>query len=221
MPVYPRVRLSDRASAPGSAMKLFFDLLPVILFFVCFKTAESHPESALELCSQFMSGGFTATTAPVFIATLVAIFTTFCQVAVLLMRGRKVEPMLWISLAVIVVFGGLTIWLRNEMFIKWKPTILYWIFGSILVWGNLTGRNLIRTLLSKAEIAMREEAWARLQNLWIGFFYVTGLINLAVAYTCSTEIWVDFKLFGLMALTLVFTIGVGWFMTKNAVERQN
>ena len=199
------------------SMKFLFDLLPVICFFICFKTAEHYPDSAIELCSRFMDGGLTAMTAPVFLATIVAIFCTFCQVALLLIRGRKVEPMLWIILAVIVVFGGLTIWLRNEMFIKWKPTILYWIFGSILVWGNITRRNLMRTLLSKAQIEMPDAAWWKLQNLWIGFFYVTGIINLAVAYTFSTEIWVDFKLFGLMALTLVFTIAVGWFMTKNAV----
>ena len=203
------------------SMKFLFDLLPVICFFICFKTAEHYPDSAIELCSRFMDGGLTAMTAPVFLATIVAIFCTFCQVVLLLIRGRKVEPMLWISLAVIVVFGGLTIWLRNAMFIKWKPTILYWIFGGILVYGNVVGRNSIRLLLSKAEIEMPDGAWAKLQNMWIGFFGVMGVVNLFVAYLCSTDTWVNFKLFGLMGLTLVFTIGIGVFMTKHAVTRQN
>ena len=128
--------------------------------------------------------------------------------------------MLWISLAVVVVFGGLTLWLRNEIFIKWKPTILYWVFAAILIYGNVSGRYFIKTLM-KGQIDMPEKAWSTLQNLWIGFFAVTGVVNLAVAYTMPTEIWVNFKLFGLMALTILFTIGVAFYMTKHAVGGQN
>ena len=191
-------------------MKLLFDLFPVILFFAAFKIAEGQPDAAIALAERFMGEGLTAMTAPVFL-----------QVAWLMLRGRKVEPMLWISLAVIVVFGSLTLYLRNEMFIKWKPTILYWIFGGILVYGNFAGRNFIRMLLSKAEIEMPGHAWGTLQNMWIGFFAAMGVVNLLVAYLCSTDTWVNFKLFGLMGLTLVFTIGIGVFMTKHAVTRQN
>ena len=202
-------------------MKLLFDLFPVILFFAAFKIAEGQPDAAIALAERFMGEDLTAMTAPVFIATVVAIAATFLQVGWLMLRGRKVEPMLWISLAVIVVFGSLTLYLRNEMFIKWKPTILYWIFGGILVYGNFAGRNFIRMLLSKAEIEMPGHAWRTLQNMWIGFFAAMGVVNLLVAYLCSTDTWVNFKLFGLMGLTLVFTIGIGVFMTKHAVTRQN
>lgn len=202
-------------------MKLLFDLFPVILFFAAFKIAEGQPDAAIALAERFMGEGLTPMTAPVFIATVVAIAATFLQVGWLMLRGRKVEPMLWISLAVIVVFGSLTLYLRNEMFIKWKPTILYWIFGGILVYGNIAGRNFIRMLLSKAEIEMPGHAWGTLQNMWIGFFAAMGVVNLLVAYLCSTDTWVNFKLFGLMGLTLVFTIGIGVFMTKHAVTRQN
>ena len=76
-------------------------------------------------------------------------------------------------------------------------------------------------LLSKAEIEMPGHAWGTLQNMWIGFFAAMGVVNLLVAYLCSTDTWVNFKLFGLMGLTLVFTIGIGVFMTKHAVTRQN
>ena len=202
-------------------MKFLFDIFPVILFFAAFKGAEYFPDGALSLASSFMGDGVTATTAPVFIATVTAILATILQVGWLKLKGAKVEPMLWISLAVIVVFGGLTLWLKNEMFIKWKPTILYWIFGGILVYGNFAGRNFIRMLLSKAEIEMPGHAWGTLQNMWIGFFAAMGVVNLLVAYLCSTDTWVNFKLFGLMGLTLVFTIGIGVFMTKHAVTRQN
>ena len=159
-------------------MKLLFDLFPVILFFAAFKIAEGQPDAAIALAERFMGEGLTAMTAPVFIATVVAIAATFLQVGWLMLRGRKVEPMLWISLAVIVVFGSLTLYLRNEMFIKWKPTILYWIFGGILVYGNIAGRNFIRMLLSKAEIEMPGHAWGTLQNMWIGFFAAMGVVNL-------------------------------------------
>lgn len=201
-------------------MKFLFDLFPVILFFASFKLAEHSPDTALFYAEQLMGDGVTPMTAPVFIATVIAILATICQVAFLLIRGRKVEPMLWISLVVIVVFGGLTIWLKNEMFIKWKPTILYWVFGGILLWGQLSGRNFIRMLLGKAEIAMPTQAWDTLQKMWILFFAVVGVINLAVAYTCSTDVWVNFKLFGLMALTLIFTVGIGLYMTKHATNLQ-
>ena len=194
-------------------MKLLFDLFPVILFFAAFKIAEDQPDAAIAVAERFMGEGL--------IATVVAIAAPFLQVGWLMLRDRKVEPMLWISLAVIVVFGSLTLYLRNEMFIKWKPTILYWIFGGILVYGNIAGRNFIRMLLSKAEIEMPGHAWGTLQNMWIGFFAAMGVVNLLVAYLCSTDTWVNFKLFGLMGLTLVFTIGIGVFMTKHAVTRQN
>ena len=156
------------------------------------RTSNNSPEETTvigQLWQRFMGEGLTAMTAPVFIATVVAIAATFLQVGWLMLRGRKVEPMLWISLAVIVVFGSLTLYLRNEMFIKWNPTILYWIFGGILVYGNFAGRNFIRMLLSKAEIEMPGHAWGTLQNMWIGFFAAMGVVNLLVAYLCSTDTW--------------------------------
>ena len=128
-------------------MKLLFDLFPVILFFATFKLSEHFSADALALAQSVMGEGVTPMTAPVFLATIVAILATFCQIGWLKIKGRRVETMLWISLAVIVVFGGLTLWLKNEMFIKWKPTILYWVFGSILVYGNFAGRNFMRALM--------------------------------------------------------------------------
>lgn len=201
-------------------MKLLFDLFPVILFFAAFKGAEHFPADALAIAGRLLGDGVTATTAPVFLATVTAIAATFLQIGWLKVRRAKIEPMLWISLAVIVVFGGLTLWLRNEMFIKWKPTILYWIFSAILLWGSFTGRNFIRILMKNA-VEMPDAAWSKLQTMWIVFFVVVGVVNLIVAYAFPTEIWVDFKLFGLISLTMIFTIGAAVWMTKQSTPRQN
>ena len=201
-------------------MKFLFDIFPVILFFAAFKGAEYFPDGALSLASSFMGDGVTATTAPVFIATVTAILATILQVGWLKLKGAKVKPMLWISLAVIVVFGGLTLWLKNEMFIKWKPTILYWIFAAVLGYGAYSGRSFIRMLMKDA-VEMPDAAWMKLQWMWIVFFIVVGILNLVVAYLCSTDVWVNFKLFGLISLTLIFTIAAAVWMTKQAPGRQN
>lgn len=202
-------------------MKLFFDLFPIVLFFGVFKWAGSHADAAAQWASQYLGAGITPESAPILLATATAILASIAQLLYLLVRRRKVEPMFWISLAVIVVFGGLTLYFREGAFIKWKPTILYWIFAGILLYGNVTGKNFIKQLLAKAELTMAERHWWMLQKLWIGFFVVLGALNLLVAYTFSLETWVNFKLFGLMGLTLVFTIGVAFFLAKVARQGQN
>lgn len=198
-------------------MKLLFDLLPIILFFGTFKFATANADSAAELCNSLFGGGFDAAHAPVICATAVAIVVSVLQIFWMFIRGKKIEPMLWISVAVIIVFGGLTIWLRNEMFIKWKPTILYWLFAAILIGGWFSGKNFIKNLLGK-QISLDESVWTRVMWLWIVFFVLTGIINLVVAYTCPTDTWVNFKLFGLMGLTIAFTIGLGFYIAKNSKE---
>ena len=201
-------------------MKLLFDFLPIILFFATFKGAEHFSEGFARTRTVDFGRRHHGTHRPVFLATIVAIVATFLQIFWLKLKGQKVEPTLWISLAVIVLFGGLTLYLKNEWFIKWKPTILYWIFGAILFYGNLAKKNFIR-LLMKGQIEMPDAAWGKLQSMWIGFFIFAGFVNLAVAYAFSTDVWVNFKLFGLLALTMIFTIGVAVWMTKQASEGQN
>lgn len=194
-------------------VKLLFDLFPVILFFISFKVAQSQSDAAMAITNGLLGGGIDPSQAPVLCATTVAIAASIIQVALVLIRGRKVEPMLWISLAIIVVFGGLTLWLHNPLFIKWKPTILYWVFAGILGYGAATRRNFIQKLLGK-QLELPAHAWDTLQKAWIGFFSVVGIVNIAVAYTCSTEAWVNFKLFGLLGLTFAFTIAIGFYMAR-------
>ena len=143
---------------------------------------------------------------------------TLAQVGWVIARGRRVEPMLWISLGVIVVFGGATIWFHDETFIKWKPTILYWLFAGALLAGRVVWkRNLVKTLLSE-QINVPDAVWDRLMIAWVGFFAAMGVLNLAVAFSVSTETWVNFKLFGLFGLTLAFMLGLGVYLSRHLKE---
>lgn len=179
-------------------MKFLFDIFPVILFFAAFKLGD------------------------IFIATGVAIAATFAQIAWLMLRGRKVDTMLWVSLAIIVVTGGLTLIFHDETFIKWKPTVLYWAFASVLAGSVLFFRkNLIRSLLAE-QIDAPDFVWSRLNWSWVGFFVFMGFANLAVAFALnlSTETWVNFKLFGGIGLMLVFAVAQGLVLSKYIEEKK-
>lgn len=202
-------------------MKFLFDLFPVILFFVAFKVAEKQPEAAASLASGLLGafgGAVAAAQAPILLATVVAILATFAQIGWLLARRRKVDAMLWVSLAIIVVFGGATLFLRDETFIKWKPTVLYWLFGLTLLVSALAFRkNLIRALMQE-QIHLPERIWGRLNAAWIGFFAFMGVANLFVAYTFSTDVWVNFKLFGGLGLMLAFVVVQSLYLSKYMEE---
>ena len=114
-------------------MKFLFDLLPVILFFAAYKFAGADPDASLALASSFLGDGIELSQAPILIATVVAIVATMLQILIVWLKHRKVERMLWVSLVIIVVFGGATLFFHNPTFIKWKPTALYWLFSSALV----------------------------------------------------------------------------------------
>ena len=177
-------------------MKFLFDLFPVVLFFIAFKVAG------------------------IYVATAVAILATLCQVAWLKLRKQKVSGMLWTSLAIIVVFGGATLFLQDETFIKWKPTVLYWLFGVVLAVSALAfRRNLIRMMLSE-QMTLPEPVWGRLNWSWVGFFAVMGILNLYVAYNFSTDLWVNFKLFGGMGLMVLFVVVQSVFLAKYVEEEK-
>jgi intracellular septation protein len=174
-------------------MKFLFDIFPVVLFFAAFKLFD------------------------IYVATAVAIGATALQIGALALLRRKIDRMLWASLAIIVVFGGATLVLHDETFIKWKPTVLYWLFGAALVGGQLAGRNLIRLMLQE-QIVLPEAAWARLAWSWVAFFAVMGALNLFVAYQFTTEQWVNFKLFGGIGLMLLFVLGQAAFLARHVQE---
>ena len=200
-------------------MKLLLDFLPIILFFVTFKYAEGHKEWAGDFATTYfgglVSGGVVGPMeAPVLLSTVVVIVATLAQVAYLKLRGRKVDLMLWVSLTLVVVLGGLTIWFHNETFIKWKPSGLYWALG-LAFWLSqaLFGKNLLRSILGE-QIALPDAVWRRLNLAWVAFFSLMGLLNLWVAYHFETATWVNFKVFGATSLMLVFTVAQGFYINK-------
>jgi intracellular septation protein len=177
-------------------MKFLFDLLPVLAFFVAFQLAG------------------------IYAATAVAIATTFVQVAWLKLRGKRVDAMLWASLVIIVVFGGATLVLQDETFIKWKPTVLYWLLSAVLGSAPFVfRRNLIRAMLSE-QVRLPDPVWNRLNWSWVGFFVFMGGLNLYVAYNYSTDLWVNFKLFGGMGLMLVFVVVQALFLARHVEDKQ-
>jgi intracellular septation protein len=204
-------------------MKLFFDFLPILLFFGSFKLAEAQKDWAAGFATQhfgfLVSGGSVGPDeAPVIMATLVVIAATLTQVAVLKAMRRKVDTMLWVSLVLVVVLGGLTIWFHNKTFIKWKPSLLYWTMGVALWLAPLvSGKNLLRMLLGE-QLQLPARVWHRLNFAWVAFFAVMGLLNIWVAYSFSDDTWVTFKVFGTVGLMLVFTIAQGLYLSRFTEE---
>ena len=171
-------------------MKVLFDLFPIILFFAAYKIAD------------------------IYVATGVAIAATFAQIAWVKLRRGKVDKMLWISLAIIVVFGGATLLLHDPTFIKWKPTVLYWAFAVVLLGSDLLlKKNLIRAMMQE-QLTLPDPVWTRLNLSWSGFFAVMGVINLYVAFNYSENTWVNFKLFGGIGLMVVFVLIQGLMLSR-------
>lgn len=199
-------------------MKLLFDLLPVILFFGAYKLAGGNPEASQQFAATWLGDGISAGQAPILLATAVAILATFGQIAWVWLRHRKVDTMLWVSLGIITVFGGATLFFHNPTFIKWKPTALYWLFAVVLAVSDLAlRRNLIRKIL-EAQVRLPDGVWTRLNLAWATFFALMGVLNLYVAYSFSEEMWVNFKLFGGMGLMLVFVVAQGFYLSRHITE---
>lgn len=175
-------------------MKILFDLFPVILFFAAFK----------------LYG--------IYVATASAIAATILQIVWAKWRHGKVDTMLWVTFAIISVFGGATLLLHDESFIKWKPTILYWVFSITLLLSNmLFGKNLMRTMLHE-KIALPAKVWNHMNLAWSLFFAVLGVANLYVAFNYSTDAWVNFKLFGTTGMMLLFVLLQGLVLAKYIEE---
>lgn len=206
-------------------MKLLLDFLPILLFFGAFKYAEGHKDWAAAFATEhfgfMVSGGQVgASEAPVLLATVVVVIATLAQVLWLKARRQKVDLMLWISLALVTVLGGLTVWLHSETFIKWKPTGLYWAMGlSFLISQFVLGRNLLKLMLGE-QLQLPEPVWARLSLAWVAFFAAMGVLNLWVAYSFSTDTWVNFKLFGGIGLMLLFTLAQGLYISRHLPEEE-
>ena len=201
-------------------MKILFDFLPIALFFGMFKYAEGNKDWAAGTATDWLgfmvSGGVVGPAeAPVLLATVVVIMATLVQILWIKARGRKVDTMLWISLALVTALGSATIYFHSESFIKWKPTVLYWVMGGSLLMGQLVFRkNGIKSLMG-AQMSLPDSVWRVVNLSWVAFFTVMGFLNLWVAFNFPTSTWVNFKLFGGMGLMLVFVLAQAVFLNKH------
>jgi intracellular septation protein len=207
-------------------MKFLFDLFPVILFFVAYKLGNNNPEAAQSFVSHYLGaivagGAVTAEQAPIMLATALAIVATVLQIGYLLARKRKVDGMLWLSLGVIVVTGGATIYFHDENFIKWKPTILYWAFAVALFVAQVGFRNNLMRKVMEAQIRLPEPVWSRVGYAWMLFFGAMGVLNLLMAFVVfkgDTGAWVSFKLFGFTGIFFVFIVVQTLLLGKHIQE---
>ncbi len=206
-------------------MKFLFDLLPVILFFTTYKIGEAYKESAAvygaSLLGWLVSDGVvTPDDAPILWATAIAIVATAAMVLYVKLRGRRVDTMLWVSFGIIAVMGGATIWLHNDLFIKWKPTLLYWVFALVLAFSQAVLRkNLLRTMMQQ-QIEMPDRVWTGLNLAWIAFFAIMGCVNLYVAFNFTRDTWVSFKAFGAMGLMVVFVLAQAVVLSRYVKEAE-
>jgi len=175
-------------------MQFLADYFPLLLFFAAFKLWD------------------------IYVATGVAIVASMAQIGYFRWRRGKVEVVHWLSLAIIVTFGGATLLLHDETFIKWKPTVLYWLFGAILAVGRLGfRRNLIAGLLK--DLTLPDPVWARVTWVWVAFLFGMGAVNLYVASHYSTATWVNFKVWGSMAMFFLLAIGTVASVARYLPER--
>jgi len=163
-------------------MHFLAEYFPLILFFVAFKLAD------------------------IYVATAVAIAASVAQIVYFHRRRGRVAPMHWLSLAIIVIFGGATLLLHDETFIKWKPTVLYWLFAMVLLVGRaFFGRNLISALLP--DLVLPEPVWGRITWAWVAFLTAMGSANLYIAAHYTTDVWVNFKIWGGIGMFMLAAVG--------------
>ena len=187
-------------------MKALYDFLPLLLFFTAFK----------------LYG--------IYIATSVAIAASFIQVGWSWLKHRKVETMPVVTLGVLTVFGGLTLALHDDTFIKWKPTIVNWAFSIILFGGLFIGEKTIMEKLMGKQMRLPDHIWKKVDIAWALFFLILGALNVYVAFyyqldqpaEVRQETWVNFKVFGILGLTLVFAIAQAVFLSRHMeIDEEN
>ncbi|MFV2004137.1 MAG: septation protein A, partial [Gammaproteobacteria bacterium] len=193
-------------------MKLLFDFFPIILFFVGYYQASFLTENTFigQLINPDKPDFINAT----IIATGIAIAASFVQVAIHWFNTHKFERMHIFSLSLITILGGITIFLGNPAFIQWKPTVLNWLFAAVFLGSMHVGERPIIQRMMAQHIQLPENVWRTLNLSWVAFFFLSGAANLYVAFYYNIEAmpddrmdtWVNFKLFGLMGLTIAFVI---------------
>ena len=189
-------------------MKLFFDFLPIVLFFLAYKFGGGL----------YQWNGHEYDVQGIYAATAVMIMATIVQTSYSWLRHGKVEKSHLITLVLVLILGGATLWLQNPDFIKWKPTAVNWLFAfAFFISMAFTKKSLLERMMAE-HIQMPAAIWFKLNIAWILFFIGSGLANLYVAFNFEEATWVNFKLFGLLGLTIVFIIGQSIYLAQHAVE---
>lgn len=172
-------------------MQLLFDFFPVIAFFIAYKLAD------------------------IYVATGVIIVAVIIQMAVQWIRHRKISPMMLISAVLVLVFGTITLLVHDKTFIQWKPTVLNWLFAAGFLVSQFVGEQPVIQRLMGSNLQLERPVWLKLNLMWVGFFVLMGALNLYVAFSFEESTWVNFKLFGMLGLTLVFALLQGvWLSSK-------
>lgn len=177
-------------------MKQILDFIPLIIFFALYKMYD------------------------IYTATGALIVATLVQVAVTWVLYKKVEKMQVVTAALVAVFGGMTLFFHDDNFIKWKVTIVYVLFAAGLVISQWMGKPLIKGMLGK-EINLPDNIWRNINAAWVIFFAILAVLNVYIAYTLPLDVWVNFKVFGLLALTLIFTLVSGVYIYKHMPKETN
>ncbi|MBA3563607.1 MAG: septation protein A [Gammaproteobacteria bacterium] len=173
-------------------MQLLFDFFPVVAFFIAFKLYD------------------------MFVATAVIIVAAVLQIAIHWLWKRSFNRMHIVSALLILIFGGITLTFRNELFIQWKPTVLYWLFAAVFLASQYVGGKPIVQRIMQEVVQLEARQWRKLNLMWVVFFAVLGALNLYVVYQFTEDTWVNFKLFGLLGLTLAFAMLQGIWLARKA-----
>lgn len=189
-------------------MKFLFDFFPLLAFFVAFYLPDDREQG-------------------IYLATMTIMVATFIQITAYWLLYRKFEKMHLITFAVVLVFGALTIYLKDERFIKWKPTIVNWCFALAFIGSHFIGdQTLFQRIINMGEnrLVLPVGVWRRLNISWACFFVFLGFVNLYVAYSFSTEFWVNFKAWGMTLINIIFLAGVFVYLyryIRQAEEAKN
>ncbi len=192
-------------------MKLFFEFLPVIFFFIAYKFGGGI----------YHFNGQQYDIEGIYVATAVIIIASILQLTLTWIFTRRVEKIHLVTLVLILILGGATLWLQNPDFIKWKPTVVNWLFAFVfIVVHAFTSKSLPERLMGE-HAQLPDFAWLRLNIAWVLFFIGSGIANLYVAFNFSESAWVNFKLFGLLGLTVVFIVGQAIYLVRYAMVKSS
>jgi len=178
-------------------MKMLIDFLPVALFFIVYKVQD------------------------IYAATAVLIIASAIQTIGFRIVKGKFEQSHVITLVLVTAFGGLTLMLHDEMFIKWKPSVINWLFGAVFLGSMWIGKQPVIQRMLGSQVKLPQDIWTRLNIAWSVFFVALGFINLYVVYNFDTDTWVNFKLFGMLGLTIAFIIVQSLYMAKYIEHDEN